>query len=305
MPDETNRLTDIDVAEVSLVGKPANKRSFLVFKSEEGGNKQMADFTLSESLMAVLQKEAENEADVMAILEKADISQEAKDAMRNALRLMYEFRDEVPEEFLNRMAGYAGVSIREIANAGNRRNNPDHYDDKNKNKSKAKKGLDGYPEPVKKEDGSFDLSGITEEQQPIIEALWKQAEKSELLEKQLKEEQDQRLVKQFIEKAQSFDNLPIQASEIGPVFKAIAEKAPKEFEQIDSLLKAVDEALAQSKLYKEVGSNHQGASNAWDKVEQMAAGIVQKDESISKEQAITRVLEQNPQLYSEYLAEKR
>lgn len=40
--DEKDRLTDLDVAEVSLVGKPANKRSFLVFKEIEGGNKQMA-----------------------------------------------------------------------------------------------------------------------------------------------------------------------------------------------------------------------------------------------------------------------
>ena len=100
-------------------------------------------------------------------------------------------------------------------------------------------------------------------------------------------------------------NLPIKASEIGPVFKLLAEKAPKEFKAIDSLLKAADEALGQSKLYKEIGSNHQGPSNAWDKVEQLAAQVVQKDNAMTKEQAISKVLEDNPALYSEYLAEKR
>lgn len=39
-----NQLTDLDVAEVSLVRKPANKRAFLIFKQEsEGGEDVMPD----------------------------------------------------------------------------------------------------------------------------------------------------------------------------------------------------------------------------------------------------------------------
>jgi hypothetical protein len=286
MANETNRLTDLNVAEVSLVGRPANKRSFLVFKSAEGGNKMPE---INEQILEVLKAELPKEME--AELVKANLSEKAVDAVKGALKILSAYKSEMPADILGTLAKLAQME------------NPRHYDD-DKKKAKTTKGLESYA-PVKKADGSFDLSGVPEEQQAIVEALWKQAERSELLEKQLKEEQDQRLIKQFVEKAQSFVNLPIKAAEIGPVFKAIAEKSPKEFEQIDALLKAVDTALAESKIYKELGSNHQGASNAWDKVEQMAAQIVQKDENITKEQAITRVLEQNPNLYSEYLAEKR
>ena len=289
MANEATRLTELEVAEVSLVGKPANKRSFLIFKSQEGGN-TMAD--VNEQILEVLKADLPKDAEITAELTKAKLNEKAIDAVKSALKILSAYKQDMPNDVMDRLAKLAEMEPPR---------NPEHYDDK----SKAKKGMEAYPQPVKKADGSFDLSGVPEDQRPIIEALWKQSERSELLEKQLQEEKDQRLVKQFVEKAQGFVNLPIKADEIGPVFKAIAEKAPKEFEQVDSLLKAVDEALGQSKLFKEIGSSHQGASNAWDKVEQMATQIVQKDESITKEQAITRVLEQNPDLYSEYLAEKR
>lgn len=295
MPKEKNRLTDLEVAEVSLVGKPANKRSFLVFK-EEGGV-EMPD--VNEKILEILQEELpENIVSQLAEGELEDLEEEEMEALRSAVKLLRAYKQELPENVLETLAELAELKLPE-----NEEEEVIGQDEDEK--IMAKKMLKGYPEPVKKADGSFDLSGVPKEQRAIIEALWKQAERSELLEKQLQNEVDQRLVKQFVEKAEAFSNLPIKASEIGPVFKTLAERAPKEFEKIDSILKAVDEALGQSKLYKEIGSNHQGASNAWDKVEQLAAQIVQKDNQMTKEQAIAKVLEQNPALYSEYLAEKR
>ena len=297
MPKERNRLTDLEVAEVSLVGKPANQRSFLVFKEEEGGNKQMPD--VNEKILEILQEELpENIVSQLEDGELEQLAEEELEALRSAIKLLRAYKQELPENVLETLAELAELKLPETEVEEVTSQDEDE-------KIMSKKMLKGYPEPVKKADGSFDLSGVPKEQRAIIEALWKQAERSELLEKELKDERDQRLIKQYIEKAESFSNLPIKASEIGPVFKTLAEKAPKEFEKIDSLLKAVDEALGQSKLYKEIGSNHQGPSNAWAKVEQLAMQIVRKDSGLTKEQAITKVLEENPALYSEYLAEKR
>ena len=172
---------------------------------------------------------------------------------------------------------------------------------------KKKGGNHGWvSKACKKADGSYDLSNVPKEQRAIIEALWKQAERSEMLAKELREEKQRRIKKEFEERAREFENLPISAEELGQILQVFHAKAKDEFEKIEGLLRAVNEALGQSELFKEMGSSFNGpAGGAWSKVEKMAESLIQKDVSLTKEKAVALVLERNPDLYKQYLAEQQ
>ena len=187
MPNEKNRLTDLEVAEVSLVGKPANKRSFLVFKEEEGGNSQMPD--VNERILEILQEELpENIVSQLAEGDLEQLEEEEMEALRSAVKLLRAYKQELPDNVLETLAELAELKLPE---------NEEIMAQDDEEKIMAKQMLKAYPEPVKKADGSFDLSGVPKEQRAIIEALWKQSERSELLEKELKDERDQRLIKEY------------------------------------------------------------------------------------------------------------
>ena len=79
MAQETHELSDLDIFEVSLVGKPANLRKFLVVKNDEG--------RVNETGVAQLLPEDEGEAvkGVMNILEKVT---GAKDFFKHLAKLI-------------------------------------------------------------------------------------------------------------------------------------------------------------------------------------------------------------------------
>ena len=282
------RLMDLEVAEVSLVRKPANKRAFLIYKGEhEGGESLMSE--LHENILKAIK--AELPGDVAAKISKQDITEEGQDVLKSLIQLLRAYKEDLPENLLETLAELAELELPAREN-----------EEEDEEEVEMEKG---YPVPVKKADGSFDLSDVPKEQRAIVEALWKQSEKSELLAKELREEKDRRILKEFVEKAGQYDRLPIKAEELGGIFKALSEKANDEFVKLEGVLKAVNEALSESELFKEVGSSFVGAGDAWKKVEQMAESLVLKDANLTKEQAISKVLEMNPDLYAEYLAEQK
>lgn len=108
MPIEVKELLDVDVRERSLVGKPANRRPFICFKSEEGepvAEEHKWDKDAQEHLDTALNTPVENEDE---IVEKA-ASAKAKNGIRGALRLLGSIRDEVPEDVFKQLAAIAGL----------------------------------------------------------------------------------------------------------------------------------------------------------------------------------------------------
>lgn len=277
------RLENLEVAEVSIVPRGANKKKFLIFKE--------VDSPMEEILKAVLETPLENEAEVDRMLKAAKLSEKAQGAVRGALKILSAYREELPKDILNTLAGLAGYGY------------PAPTEKEGKEKYK-------YPAPAKKADGSYDFSGIPEEVRPMVEALWKQNEeavkKAEELEKVLKAEREERLRKEYIAKAAGFKHLPVKPEEFGLVLKGLAEKAPEEYSKVEGLLKVVDEALGQGKLFSELGRSGEGAGgSAWAKIEKAASEIVQKDGKLTREQAVAKVLDEHPELYEEYLRERR
>lgn len=292
-----NVLTDLDVAEVSLVKKPANKRAFLLFKQlDEGGEERVPD--LKEKLIELITSEAplELEEKLELIEGQEGLTEECREIVKEVVKVLRAYKADLPEDILEVIAELAELKL------------PERIVDQKPRAEEEEKIeiMAGFPRPIKKADGSFDLSGVPKEQRAIVEALWKQAERADQLAKELREEKELRIRKEFEERAKQFDNLPISAEELGRILQAFHEKAKEEYDKIERLLRAVNEALGQSEILKEFGSSYNGSSGgAWTKIEKLAQGLIQKDANLTKEKAISIVLEANPQLYAEYLAEQQ
>lgn len=70
--------------------------------------------------------------------------------------------------------------------------------------------------------------------------------------------------------------------------------------------RALAEQLHTSALFQEIGGSGDGATGgAWQKVQAEAKKLTERDPKLTQEQAIARVLDEQPQLYAEYRAEER
>lgn len=97
-----------------------------------------------------------------------------------------------------------------------------------------------------------------------------------------------------VAKAAELKALPIEQQKLVGVLKGAS---PELLEVLTTINAAVD-----SSVLGEVGKNNQGTvgTDAWDKIEAKAAEIV-KAKGVSKAKAISLAVEENPDLYKEYL----
>ena len=87
--------------------------------------------------------------------------------------------------------------------------------------------------------------------------------------------------------------------------KALGESHPDEFSEIFRVLKAADAAIEKSELFKEVGKAGSGESSAEAAVYAKARGLVAKDGDLTFEEAVSKVLEEDPELYEKYEDERQ
>ena len=181
--------------------------------------------------------------------------------------------------------------------------------------------------PVRKEDGSWDLSAVPDEQRPAFELILKaqedekaelvkkaeeQATKAENAEKIAKEERDVRETRDYIAKSQGYVNLAKSDDEFGPVLKSIAnaerDGALPEgtAAKLDEVLKAADEQVKAGDLFKEAGRAGQGTGkgDAESRLEAAADEIRKGDSKLTKSQAIAKALDDNPTLYDDMKKEQ-
>lgn len=162
-------------------------------------------------------------------------------------------------------------------------------------------------QPVTKADGSLDLSAVPEAVRPAVELIYKSqqeaVQKAAKLEGELKHEREQRVLKEFNEKAAQYKNLG-DTKELATVLKSLTEAAPEAAAKVETILKAADERIEKSKLFAEIGSSLPGhAGNAEATLEAAAQAYVAKSgEKVSKEEAMTRFLEtsEGQKAYAEF-----
>lgn len=202
---------------------------------------------------------------------------------------------------------------------------PDSWGDGNVNKEghDMSEGTVSVSVPVKKEDGSWDLSGVAPEARPFYEDVLKARDEAEEAAKTLTERvekaetaaaesQDKLRTVEHVQKAESFSHVA-PVDELAPVLKEAQEKlTPETFEKLEGIFKAVEERIVKGDLFTEFGKRTDGSESAGDamaQLEKMADELVEKstgDEPLSKEQAFDRVLatEKGAALYAQYKGER-
>lgn len=127
-------------------------------------------------------------------------------------------------------------------------------------------------------------------------------EQNKQLTEQAEQSANEAKTKEFVQKIAAFDKLGINAEELGPVFKSLSESDPEGYAKIEAALQAANEQVAKGALFSEVGADGEGESDIVKRVEAKAKDIQQRDKC-TKEQAFTKALRENPELYAEYQKE--
>jgi len=279
-------MVDIDTQEVSLVDRAANKRKFILFKSE-GGVMKIDEMVLK----AILEGDLPLAEKLKSVFE--GWSEKAVGAFQAVMKLLGSYKDELPADALTKSAevlkemGFELPTVEKVVT------------------KEVEKGAKPTWLPVKKDDGSYDLSSIPEESRPMVEMLLKSYDGSEdeikKLNEKLEKAADEQATKEAVAKAATFTHIPeLSAEEFAPVIKALSGADFEAWAKVESILKAANKVIEDGELLKQFGKDGIGESEAERKLDSMAKERVTKSAGEkSYEQAYTEILDENPDLYAQ------
>lgn len=243
-------LTDVTAKKVSIVGKAANKRQFLLYKNAEGVSELNHD-----QLIALLKAEP---ADAAKILKEAGVPDEVHTEVLKATDLLKPLADTLTKE--------ATAAV-----------------------IKSLEAIKPAESVITKAD---------------FEAIQKKADDAEQAVKILKEDAAK---KEFVTKAAGFDSVPTVTPEtFGPILKECSEKLSKEsYEAIEKMLQSTNEVVKQSALLRNYGTPGYQVikGSALDQLQEIAKGIIQKDGTLTEQQAFRKACQDNPELWEKHQTE--
>jgi len=324
----TKLLVKLQVKEVSLVDKAANKRKFLILKNEESNMpkeltldvrnedtvkiiKELVEDSGKLELLTDIQKselkdllqeiaKTKDSKEALELINKMEVSDRAKNAVKSAVRALNAVKEELPEDMLKILSGLSGLKMPEEKA---KEEDPKEEDMPVKKEVKKEDGAMApeKKEPIMKEDGSVNLEAVPEELRPVFKSLIdtnKEAvSKADKLESDLNKERDDRMKAVYIQKASELENLSIKPEVFGVILKKMSESlTPEEFSEVDRVLKAANEAA--SALFKSTGSdgeNEDKDKTAYEELEGIAE-VIAKERKITKEAAFVAALDENPEL---------
>lgn len=268
-----------------------------------------------EILKTVIESEHDNEKDLDEIFKQLKVSEKGQAAAKSALRLLAAFKDELPNDLIAKLESLAGFKKQ------NEKEDEEYKYPEPEKKEKVKKWLDAMPDEIKK---AFDLEKLTpvdkgsdmKDVSPELQAILKsQADKVKELEtkneeitKSLKDERDKRELEQWIAKCEKeLSHYPGKSfEEMGKILKSLHEVNPELANEQFEQMKKASELIEKSEILKVAGHSFgNNTGSAWAEIEKAAAELIQKaaDTELTKAQAITKVIDNNPELYNKYLAE--
>jgi len=123
-----------------------------------------------------------------------------------------------------------------------------------------------------------------------------QAELAEL--KKFKEAAEE---KELREVAKRYEVIGKKAEELVPKFKSLKKAGGTAYDDMIAVLDAAVETVNKSGIFSEIGkSGHQDNSEAKTKIEGIAKGMMEKDNSLSYDMAIAKAWEEHPEIMAEY-----
>ena len=158
---------------------------------------------------------------------------------------------------------------------------------------KVKEDVNKSKEPTKEDNFEEVLKSLDPAVQKVFKSLQSQKEAAEQVAKQLNEQKEE---EEAIAKAKALKALPVEEDKLVQVVKDISD-------DVYEILKSAAKVLEESEIFEEVGKGKggTGSTDAWSKIEKKADEIAKRD-SITKEKAIGVVINENPELYKEYLS---
>ena len=270
-------LRDVEVQFISFVPRGANKKQFLVVKED-----------MKEDIVKTILETPDE--DLAKSLQDAGLKGEGAEALVGASKLLKAYKDALPENAIALLAKCVGLAMPEP----------------------MKKDVPGAGTETKKQ-AAADLSKESiAKMDPATQAIVKQlldennATKAEAQEARqiAKELKDEKILKEYIEKAGDLIHLPIEARKFAPVMKALGEEHPAEFAEVYRVLKAADALIEKSAVFSEIGKAGQ-AGSAEAQIYAKATALVAKDADLTLEEAVDKVMDMEPELYEKAEAERQ
>lgn len=280
-----------------------------------------------EILKAITEGTLEKADDLLAALDKDTTMSDAdKQSVVGALRLLKGI-DKLPAEVHVALKQFKPFGEDEDDDDGKKGKKGAHLEEEEEKKkkeaaakekaaeekaAKTKKAATEVPMPVRKEDGSFDLTGVPEDQRPFFQALAKENAdanaRSEQLEKDLKVERDAREIRDYTDRVnKEFENIPgkvvekaAMLKEAYEVSKDFGDRMASSWTAQEAALKVANEALLTSHGHTAFMGDGTGAEA---RLNAMAKELAAK-ENISFYAAYEKVLDQNQETYALHKTEK-
>ncbi len=307
------KLTDITTDEVSLVGKGANKKKFLLFKSKEGTMEELIKELLEEvkpldgekDLVAKLKKSKMSEGDIAITQAALRLLSGVTDGIKKSGIVIKGFEQEEPAKVDAKAAGeyLKGAKPEDrqaVAQAAGIE--PERFE-----QAFAEPKPDDIEGDILKADGSLDEKKVPKELRPALQLLFKDrqetkkqlSEANEKIEKAEKEKKRSAIQK----KAEEVKDVPsVNVEELTDTLMKLDEE---DQEKLLKPLRASAEAISKGKLFGEKGRPGPGLSEGQtiEKVNELAKGLVQKNDKLTEADAIQQVLKDHPELYADYVKE--
>lgn len=125
------------------------------------------------------------------------------------------------------------------------------------------------------------------------------------MEETLRKERNDRADAEAVVKArESYSNLGLDASVVGPALRRLADTDADLAKSVETVLLAANAKVESADIFAEIGKARPSLGGAFERAEAMAKAAVAGGNSATFEQALTDVFASNPDLYSQYRAEQ-
>ncbi len=268
---------------ISFVPRGANKKQFLVVKED----------VREDIVKSILETPDE---DLAKALQGAGLEGEGAEALVGAAKVLKAYKDALPEDAIALLAKCTGLALPAM------KKDMPKQPQEGVGEGADKQAAGGLSKESLEKMEKLD-PGVRSLLEKALEERDQAAAKADQALSMAKELKDEKILKEYVEKAEDLPHLPIEPLKFGPVMKALGEAHPAEFAEVYRLLKAVDAIVEKSALFSEIGKAGQGNS-AEAQIYAKARAMVAKDGDLTFEEAVEKVMDLEPELYEKSEAER-
>lgn len=160
---------------------------------------------------------------------------------------------------------------------------------------------------AKADDNSDDLieKALTALDPEVAEVIKSQRDQLAEAQAALEAEKVAKANSEWVAKVRPLDGIVDDPEKMGSGLREVADTNPELADSILSALQAANQRVAKSTLFGEVGHTRPAAGSPEEKIQNIAKALVEADPSKSMAEAEAEAWEANPELYDEYVANRR